>query len=72
MQVASDSGMFDRAGGDGALASANIAETLAATKLERTCDACGKTEEEANEEKSKLRFCGNCRLAKCVCLSLTL
>jgi hypothetical protein len=63
MQAASDSGKFDRGGGN-SLSSANIAATLAATKLSRTCDACGKTEAQANAEASKLRFCSICLLAK--------
>ena len=35
-----------------------------AAKLERTCDTCGKSE----AEDSKLRFCNDCELAKCVWL----
>ena len=34
------------------------------TRLSQVCDACGKTELEANAESSKLRFCNICLLAR--------
>ena len=51
---------------------AEVAAKFEATKLERICDACGKTEAQANAEKSKLRHCTDCKMAKCVCGSLSL
>ena len=41
-----------------------VAADFDSLKLERICDACGKTEAQANAENDKLRYCGFCKLAK--------